>query len=74
MTCSAAGWVEAEREGMLGLMMPTFSRAILGMVFPSQRWWSRATLVRMLSCGVMMLVASRRPPMPVSQRTRSHCV
>ena len=73
MTARASGDSVAVRTGTPGLMMPAFSAAIFARVSPSQASWSKAMLVMTLASGVTMLVASSRPPRPVSQITRSQC-
>ena len=57
--------------GMLFLMIPAFSAAIFGSVSPSREVCSSPMLVMTLTIGMMRLVASNRPPSPVSMTATS---
>ena len=52
---------------MPGLMMPAFSEAMAARELPSHCWWSMPMGVMRETTGVRALVASRRPPIPVSR-------
>ena len=51
--------------------MPAFSRAISASVPPSNCTWSRLIEATHETSGVMMFVASSRPPSPTSMTARS---
>ena len=71
MTASASGVWGDEMTGTPGLMMPAFSPAISASVVPRYFVWSRPMGVMTLTAGVTILVASSRPPRPVSSTTQS---
>ena len=52
--------------GTSSLIIPAFSLAILVSVWPRYCIWSKPILVITHRSGVMILVQSRRPPMPTS--------
>ena len=52
-------------------MIAAFSRAIAGIVSPSQSMWSSATLVIAATPPSQALVASSRPPSPTSTSATS---
>ena len=54
---------------MRGLMIPAFSFAIWSMEWPSHFSWSKSIGVMTLTDDCTALVASSRPPMPVSSTT-----
>ena len=60
------------RTGIPSTKMPAFSKAICSMVSPSHCWWSRAIGVITQTSAGTAVVASSRPPMPVSSTISSH--
>ena len=68
---NASSGMTPVKTGTPGLTISAFSPAILARVLPRAFMWSKAMLVMTEAAGVTTLVASRRPPMPVSQTTMS---
>ena len=70
-TGSVSGSLSPTTTGVSGFIIPAFSKAISGNVFPSMSQWSSPMLVITLNTGEMMFVLSSLPPRPVSTTATS---
>ena len=70
-TCFISPSASPIRTGILGLMIPAFSLAISGKVFPKNCTWSKLIFVIILRSGVIIFVLSNRPPNPTSMTATS---
>ena len=65
-TGAVSSWYSLITTGTFCLIIPAFSKAILGNVSPKISVWSLEILVIRETSGMIILVESKRPPKPTS--------